>query len=297
MDYNNIFNLLFIFFITVVIAYLFGFTIVYLIDERLNKFTLDNKPIENFNNNNNNNNNEKIIPPKKNFNENNKFYNIKKNITNIEGYFDNNSFEKWHIDKKKTQVCIINHNHMKDNSDIRCTYGLTNYADPKDMSPIDLKIFNLNYPTNMTLQDYINWLFCYIDKEDQLPYNHLKNLEKLKNGIELIEEEGVLPPPSYYYPALNSNDYFDKMYNDVNEFSIASPLNSTTGPMMGYNYNEYSEFSQNFDLNGLSGTLRNEDIFKKKNAKKLNNYINPKDSNSINIENDYEIYHIKKTEI
>ena len=40
----------------------------------------------------------------------------------------------------------------------------------------------------MTLQDYINWLYCYMDKEDQLPYNHLRNLEKLKMGKELKEE-------------------------------------------------------------------------------------------------------------
>ena len=149
----------------------------------------------------------------------------------------------------------------------------------------------------MTLQDYINWLYCYIDKEDQLPYNHLKNLEKLKIGKELIEEEGILPPPSYYYPALNSEDYFNKMYNETNEFNIASPLNSNTASMLGYNYNEYSEFAQNADLYGSTGEIRNTDIAYKKNAKQLYDYINPKDSNSLNIEKKYEKYHIKDIEI
>ena len=36
---------------------------------------------------------------------------------------------------------------------------------------------------------------------------------------------------------------------------------------------------------------------KKKNAKKLYNYIVPKDSNSININNKNEIYHIKNVEV
>jgi hypothetical protein len=50
-------------------------------------------------------------------------------------------------------------------------------------------------------------------------------------------------------------------------------------------------------MNGVSGTLRNNDIVKKKNAKKLYNYIFPKDSNSLNIDNENEIYRIKNVEI
>jgi hypothetical protein len=116
-------------------------------------------------------------------------------------------------------------------------------------------------------------------------------------GKELKEEAGVLPPPGYYYPPLNSKDYFDKLYNDKNEFNIAGPLNSTTGPMLGYNYDEYSEFQQSMDLYGISGTLRNKDIAKKKNAKKLYNYINPQDSNNINFDNETQIYRMKNVEI
>ena len=88
------------------------------------------------------------------------------------------------------------------------------------------------------------------------------------------------------------------MYNDINEFNIAGPLNSVTGPMLGYNCDEYSEFSQNLDTNGSSGTIRNkEDISKKKDAKELYNYINPKDSNNLEIEKENEIYHIKNVEV
>ena len=308
MDYNNVLNILFIFFITIIVAYLFGFTIINMIDKRLSKLNLNS--MESFKNNDkqkienievattktyNFQSGDKIS--KTNFDE--EYYKRKNKDSTVEGYSnnENNAFKEWNIEKKKTQVCIINHKHNKNGSNIKCTYGVTNYADPADMSPIDYRIFNLNYPSNITLQDYINWLYCFIDKEDQLPYNHLKNLEKLKMGIELIEEEGVLPPPSYYYPPLNAKDYFDKMYNESNEFNIAGPLNSITGPMLGYNFDEYSEFSQNLDMNGVSGKLRNDDLVKKKNAKKLYNYVFPKDSNSLNIDNDNEIYHIKNVEI
>jgi len=310
---------LLLFIIIIILGYIFGITLLNLIDKKINTehFKDNNKidePIEKSINEpkqdilKNNNSNDiltsikneiteilnKNIPLIKNTNN----YDKKKDIsikTNIEGFTDNNnSFKEWTIEQKKTQVCTQNHLHRMDT---RCTYGVTNYADPKDMSPFDLNIFQLNYPPNMTLQDYINWLYCFIDKEDELPYNHLKNLEKLKLGIELVQEEGILPPPGYKFSTNNSEEYFNKMYNKINEFNIAPQLNSTTASMIGYNYNEYSEFLQNNNLYGLSGELRNPDIGLKKNAKKLYNYINPKDSNNIKIENDYQIYHMKNVEL
>jgi len=310
MNYN-ILNIIFIFIITVVIAYLFGLVLINVIDNRLKNINLTvpkqdiiiNYPVENFENNVDlseyktyNLKKDKKID---NNNYDNDYYIKKEKDSKIVGYVNeiDNAYKEWNIDIKKTHVCCKNHIHIKNGRDFNCTYGVTNYADPKDMSHIDYKIFNLNYPSNMTLQDYINWLYCYIDKESQLPYNHLKNLEKLKIGKELIEEHGVLPPPGYYYPALNSEDYFDKMYSDTNEFKIASPLNSQTGPMLGYNYNEYSEFSQNLDIKGSTGTLRNTDIAFKKNAKKLYNYVSPKDSTRLNEDNENEIYRIKNVEI
>jgi hypothetical protein len=295
-----------IFLITLIIAYLFGLTLVNLIDDRLSKINFNipkqdiiiKYPNENFNNKDDKKNDKK--DPIINTNFDSEYYNQLKKENKIEGFSNkpDDSYKGWNIDKKKTQSCIKDHIHKKDGKNINCNYGLTNHADPKDMSPIDLKIFILNYPNNMTLQDYINWLYCFKDKEDQLPYNHLKNLKKLKSGIELVEEHGILPPPAYYYPKLTSEDYFNQLYNkETNEFSIAPPLNSNTASMLGYNYNDYSEFSQNFDLYGSTGTLRNPDIGIKKNAKDLRNYVEPKDSNSLNIDKANEIYHIKDVEV
>ena len=312
---NNILYIIIIFIITVLLGYLFGIVIVNVVDNRLKNINLT------LNNNVNNvesfeNKTESVKYIKKNdanddakydtkydakydTKYDNNYYIKKEKDAKIEGFVNenDNSYKEWNIEKKKTQVCNKNHEHVKNGRDVNCTYGVTNYADPKDMSSMDYKIFNLNYPSNMTLQDYINWLYSYIDKESELPYNHLKNLEKLKAGKELIEEHGVLPPPSYYYPALNSEDYFDKMYSNTNEFQIAPALNSQTGPMLGYNYNEYSEFSQNLDVNGSTGTLRNTDISLKKDAKKLYNYINSKDSQRLNEDKENEIYRIKNVEI
>jgi len=298
MDNINLMHILLIFLITIIIDYLFGIILVNLIDNRLSKIKIDipqqdiviKYPTENFDNSSQSVQNVQKV-------QNNPI--ILSNKSGIEGFSNSrnekNKYKGWDIEKKKVQACIKDHKHKRDGS---CTYGLTNYADPNDMSPIDLKIFILNYPSNMTLQDYINWLMCYKDKEDQLPYNHLKNLEKIKIGKELIEEEGILPPPSYNYPKMNAEDYFDKMYNNTtNEFSTAPPLNSNTATMLGYNCDAYSEFSQNLDLYGSTGQIRNTDIALKKNAKKLYDYINPKDSNSLNINKENEIYHIKKVEV
>jgi hypothetical protein len=301
-----------LFIIVIIICYTFWITIINKIDKKLNNINIDIKypNIESFDNNKKNE--EKIYEENKiiseSVEETIKVVNTKIIDSNgkvikepnkfkfdMEGFDNKDLFKSWNIEKKIPNVCCKNHIHIKDGKNTKCTYGVTNYADPKDMSPIDLRIFYLNYPPNITLQDYINWLYCYIGMEDQLPYNHLKNLEKLKLGKELIAEDGVTPPPGYYFPAMNAKDYFDKMYNNMQEFNIATPLNSTTGPMMGYNYKDYSEFST--DMNGDSGEIRNPDIGVKKNAKELYNYINPKDSNSLNIDNEYQIYRMKNVEI
>lgn len=299
-------NTIFIFIILIIvilIIYFFYIHIINTIDKKLNTINIDIKypDYEHFKNNNTLNipekNSEKIIDIKK-TNYDTEYYQ-EQNKNKVEGFGIDppNVYKEWNIEKKKTQVCCKNHEHLKDGRDLNCKYGVTNYHDPHDMSPIDLRFFKLNYPKNMTLQDYINWLYCFVDNEDELPYNHLKNLQKLKSGKELIEEEGILPPPGYYYPSNNSEDYFNKLYNNKQEFNTAFHLNSSTGPMLGYNYDQYSEFLQNMDLKGQSGEIRNPDIGIKKNAKKLYNYINPKDSNSINIDNDYQIYRMKNVEI
>ena len=300
---NYFISIIFLFLIVLIISYIIFNMIINKIDSKLNNIKINlpsqeikikyPEQIENFENNIN-------IVENKNYNNDNNEEQIDSSIdkdffqnNNVEGFekIKNDDLKDWENPVKCSHMCFENHKHYK------CNLGVMNYPDPKDLSQMDYNIFTLNYPPNMTLQDYINWLYCFCGKEYQLPYNHLKNLEKLKSGEKLIEKKGVLPPPSYKFPPLTSEEYFKKMYNANNEFDIAAPLNSQTGPMLGYNYNEFSEFSQNDDLYGSSSYIRNCDIKEKKNAKNLHNYIFPKNSNQMQVTKEYDIYRHKNVEI
>jgi hypothetical protein len=296
-----------IFLITIIISYLFGLSLINKIEDKLNNIKINipqqeilvkypEQKIENFENkvniveskvyNKEQNDIDKIDPELD-----KDFYNNSE--LNIEGFekLKKSNQQSWENPLKSSHICYKNHKHNK------CNLGVMNYADPKDMSSMDYNIFVLTYPSNMTLQDYIHWLWCYNGKEYQLTYNHLKNLEKLKNGEQLIEVKGVLPPPGYEKQALTSEEYFNKMYAINNEFNIAASLNSQTGPMLGANYDQYSEFSQNRDLYGSSSYIRNCDIGQKKNANQLNNFVFPKDSNNLEVDKIYDIYRHKKVEL
>jgi hypothetical protein len=218
--------------------------------------------------------------------------------TNVNGHspHDDTGFSVWNFDYEKhdaiKNICFQNHQHSKE-----CTYGQTNYADPSTMSIIEKRTFTLNYPPNMTMQDYVNWLYCFIGREDQLPYNHLKNLEKLKKGIPLVKEEGVCPPPPKYFPPLDAEKYFKNMYDTkTNELAYASQLNSTTSSLVGSNYNQYSEFGQNFDVYGNSGMIVNPDIAYKKSARDIDNIIIPKNGNDLDLEKKYKPLFVKQVE-
>ena len=218
-------------------------------------------------------------------------------FSQIENKLGEHNSSVWNFDYEKHDViknlCFHNHTHSKD-----CIYGNTNYADPRTMSIIEKRTFILNYPPNMTMQDYINWLYCFVGKEDQLPYNHLKNLEKLKKGIHLVKEDGVCPPPAQYFPPLDSEKYFKNMYDaKSHEIAFAPKLNSNTGSLVGANFNQYSEFSQNFDVYGSTGSIVNPDIAYKKNAKDLDNIIKPKNGNDLELQKKYKPYFVKNIEV
>jgi hypothetical protein len=222
--------------------------------------------------------------------------------TNVNGYSqielnDSNGYSVWNFDYEKhdeiKNICFLDHEHTKN-----CSYGNTNFADPRRMSEIEKRTFTLNYPPNMTMQDYVNWLYCFVGKEDQLPYNHLKNLEKLKKKIPLVKEEGVCPPPPQYFPPLDSEKYFKNMYDAKSkELAFAPKLNSTTSSLLGANYNQYSEFNQNFGQYGTSGQIVNPDIVYKKKARDVDNIIIPKNGNDLDLQKKYKPYFVKQIEV
>jgi hypothetical protein len=244
-----------------------------------------------------------VEPYQKSINQKKSNHNIKVRelYTNVDGVSpqeqEKNNVSVWNFDyeshDKIKNNCFQNHTHTKE-----CSYGETNFADPRTISVVEKRIFTLNYPPHMTIQDYANWLYCFVGKEDQLPYQHLKNLEKLKKGFPLIKEEGVTPPPAQHYPPMDANTYFEKMYDPKTQaLLIAPPLNSNTSALLGANYQQYSEFSQNFDQYGSSGTIVNPDIAYKKSARDLDNLIIPKNGNDLELEAKYKPYFVKKVEV
>jgi len=134
-------------------------------------------------------------------------------------------------------ACFKNHAHSS-RMDHGCNYGPCNFADPRKMADIDKMFFMRNYrPINMTLQDYVNWLWLYAGgHEDKLPYEHLKNLIKLQKGEKLIYQVGVLPPPADCMPNINAEDTFNCMYGDL---ETKGPLASCEQFIQAYNVDDY----------------------------------------------------------
>jgi len=126
---------------------------------------------------------------------------------------------------------------------VLCQMGPTNFKDPKDMTKKEKTIFkNTSNYDNFTIQDYKNWLQLYNKDYYLLSDEHLINLRKVMRGEPLALRDiptGGLRPP------LTSQKYFAEMYDKLGEMEqIVSPINSsTTGAQVGYNYNQYSDFS------------------------------------------------------
>lgn len=199
-------------------------------EEKLNTFLekkdILNKNIENFEDNDviQQNNKQELYSNKK----------IYKNVNN-----KNESINEININENEinineellsNDVCLINHLHNK------CFHGRMNNPEPYSMSPIDKRYFKYNYQKNMTLQDYINWLWLYEETEDELPYIHLKNYYKLKKG-EMI---GYVPKNDMKI-IKNMEDYYKKIYNnisDTNSFNT-NKNNNYTNKLSAYNYSQY----------------------------------------------------------
>ena len=279
----NLIEIMMFLIILVLVSYLMGISLRNMIDDRLSKVSLklpkqnlvvkidkdNNDIIETFyDDEEQNNNNENNINCIENFEskkkeENAVFKGYDKNI------YSNKDYEQNIKEDIKNKVSYNNHADI-DINDI--DYGMANYAHPNNMSDVDKNMFIFQYPPNMTLQDYINWLWCYAGREHELTYIHLRNLNKLKKGDKIYYEEGVIPPPALEHPPITAEKYFEKLYTDKNEINLAAPLNSATGALLGYNFNDYGEFSQNSRQDGLSGKLNTE---VKDNYKSLMNAMTP----------------------
>lgn len=167
-------------------------------------------------------------------------------------------------------ICCLNHDKCKPNTEVICSYGPTNYPDPLTLSQFDKLNFMQSKVHYFTLQDYINWLKCFENNKSSLNYKHLKNLEKVLNGQKPIFDKEI--KQSEFIPPITSEDYFnDKI------MSYESEIVKNNVPTIPYNYDSYPNFSKNFQTLGLIG--QKNDTFGKYNANLVNNFTRPKISN------------------
>ena len=248
VSFINFYNV-FLFIIVVIIAMILGLTIINVVDKRLSEISINipkqnivvnvpekNNTIEGFDSGSESKSSHTLYKTPQKGDE--------PNETKNQIPFTNNGSEV---------VCSKDHNHGE-RMGLICTYGPTNYQNPADMNERDRMIFKTSYPSNMTLQDYINWLWLYKNQTSGLTVDHRKNLEALKKGIQIKYSD---KPTTKESPPLTAENYFDKMYSVAGSINWSTPLNMDTQGLIGYNYGEYSEFGDNFNQMGTSVAINN----------------------------------------
>ena len=234
----NILQFIILTLILIFVCYLVGFGLVTMIDNRLSKVSIQlpsqehviklndtEETIENFISLKTKQNKEEPKTQKK---------QITYNDIGLEG-FDNYSPIQKEFELKKED--IRNKACMK--GDLNSNqYGMTNYNHPKEMSHVDKVLFMSKYPPNMTLQDYVNWLRCFENNQNDLNYIHTKNLNRIKKGERLDYEENVIPP-KYENNKEIKDDYFEKLYL-ANGINLSQKIvDSDNSKIQGYNYQDY----------------------------------------------------------
>jgi hypothetical protein len=161
-----------------------------------------------------------------------------------------------------------------------------NYPDLKDMTIVERNAFKFGYPDGMTMQDYVNWLYLFRKTPNLLNLEHNINYQKLTNGIPIYYKKDKTPPPAKRLTPLNADDYFNSMYTKpptipnksltytINE-DVRVAANQGSSGIMPRNYDDYGDFSQNFDVKGTTGYVYNPELADKTDPYFLRNMIGP----------------------
>jgi len=161
-----------------------------------------------------------------------------------------------------------------------------NYPDLKDMTIVERNAFKFGYPDGMTMQDYVNWLYLFRKTPNLLNLEHNINFQKLTAGIPIHYKKDKTPPPAKRLTPLNADDYFNRMYTKpptipnktltytINE-DVRVAANLGTSGIMPRNYEDYGDFSQNFDMKGSTGYIYNPELADKTDPFFLRNMIGP----------------------
>jgi len=161
-----------------------------------------------------------------------------------------------------------------------------NYPSLKDMTIVERNAFKFGYPDGMTMQDYVNWLYLFRKTPNLLNLEHNINYQKLIAGVPIYYKKDKTPPPAKILTPLNADDYFNKMYSKpptipnesltytVNE-DVRVAANQGSSGIMPRNYEDYGDFSQNFDVRGTTGHIYNPELADKTDPYFLRNMIGP----------------------
>jgi len=161
-----------------------------------------------------------------------------------------------------------------------------NYPDLKDMTIVERNAFKFGYPDGMTMQDYVNWLYLFRKTPNLLNLEHNINYQKLTAGVPIHYKKDKTPPPAKRLTPLNADDYFNSMYTKpptipnksltytINE-DIRVAANQGSSGIMPRNYDDYGDFSQNFDVRGTTGYVYNPELADKTDPYFLRNMIGP----------------------
>lgn len=256
-----------LFIITLIVAYILGLTLVNVVDKRLSNISI-NIPkqnvtvnMENFTNqsdqsnqSNQSNKQNKELPQS--VDEPHNFADMQQTVENmrtpeIGGADKYRDFklrpDLFNQDSTPENVCLLNHTHGN------CTYGPTNYPDPQDMSTLERRAFANNYPANLTLQDYANWLYTNKHNRANLSKEHNANLNKIENKIPLRYEAGVTPPPSTITKPENASEHFANLYKDNPQFkySLTHPLHQSDPNIEAFTASNYEDAETLSDANDL----------------------------------------------
>lgn len=162
----------------------------------------------------------------------------------------------------------INPFHPKDSENV--FKPKKNYQSPNKMTTVERNAYKFGYPDGMTMQDYVDWLFLFKDNPELLNLEHYINYDKLINNTEIKYEKDRNPPPSKKLTPLNSENYFTQMYSNPptmvqsdfrrveGEVRVSTNQGSITNGLLPYNFEQYGDFKQNFDVLGQSGKIYNE---------------------------------------
>jgi hypothetical protein len=163
--------------------------------------------------------------------------------------------------------------HCLSGSGMFCHYGPTNYKDTKDMTESELERFKYKYRNNFTLQDYKNWLMLYKEDPQHLRFHHRENLKILLRGGQISDKD---IPQVRIKPPMDAADYFQKMY-EGGKISVHFPEESSTGAMVGSNYNKFSDFlpPEEAENTWITGMVDIYNQPSKDSAKALNFYLRP----------------------